>query len=155
MIRFIAMLFTITVIPRVGTASHYGLDQIDLVEPDILDKLSAMKILTTEDLFNRTDTAKKRAKLVKALKVPEEKVMFWAEFCDLLRIEGIGPKVARVLLHSGIHSTKDLARSDPKQLLEGIIKANKEIEVLGKIPDIDTVNHWISLARSLQKRKKP
>jgi predicted flap endonuclease-1-like 5' DNA nuclease len=155
MTRFIAIFFAISTLPRLCLASHYELEQIDLVEPDILQRLLSMNIVTTEDLYNRTDTPKKRAKLEKSLGVPKEKILFWAEFCDLLRIEGIGPKVARVLLHCGIHGTKDLAKSDPQALLEKIVKANKEIEVLGKIPDIETVNHWISLAKSLQKRKKP
>jgi len=154
MMRCLAVILAITVLPRLVFSSHYELDQIDLVEGDILEKLSAMKILTTEDLFYHTNTPKKRAKLAKVLKVPSEKVLFWAQFCDLLRIEGIGPKVARVLLHCGIRSSKDLARYDAKQLQERIIKANREVELLGKIPDIDTLNHWISQAKSLQKGKK-
>ncbi len=132
-------------------ASHYDLGSIDLVSPEQVQALAALDITTTEDLWKATRTARQVARLARALKVPKPVVREWGEFCDLLRLEGVGPKVARVLRLTGVRHLRDLARQDPEHLTRRIAEVNREHEILGKLPDVATVRHWVEAAAALSR----
>lgn len=130
-------------------ASHYDLTSIDLMETSQVEALAQLGIATTEDLWKATRTPRQESRLARALKVSKRTIRDWADFCDVLRIEGIGPKVVRVLRLSGIRRVRDLARQDPERLTSRIAEVNKEHEILGKLPDVATVRHWVESAAKL------
>ncbi len=132
-------------------ASHYDLGSIDLVRPDQVEALARLDIATTEDLWAATRTPRQVARLARALKVPRKVVRDWGDFCDLLRIEGVGPKVVRVLRLAGIRRLRDLSRQDPERLTARIAEVNREHEILGKLPDTETVRHWVEAAAGLSR----
>jgi len=130
-------------------ASHYDLSAIDLVTPDVASRLAGAKILTTEDLWNATATARQVSKLSRAARIPAKALRELHDLCDLLRLDGVGPKLARVLTLSGVRNLKALARQDPAKLTEKIKLVNAQHEILGKLPDQDSVGTWIARAREL------
>lgn len=132
-------------------ASHYDLGSIDLVSPEQVQVLATLDIATTEDLWKATRTARQVVRLARALKIPRQVVREWGEFCDLLRIEGVGPKVVRVLRLAGIRHLRDLSRQDPERLTPRIADINREHEILGKLPDVATVRHWVEAAAALSR----
>lgn len=154
MIRILMVWFGV-VMATPALASHYDLASIDLVEPDKVEALARMGIVTTEDLWKATRTTRQVAKLAASLKVPAKVVRDWGEFCDLLRIEGVGPKVVRVLRLAGVQRLSDLSRQDPERLTARIAQVNRESEILGKLPDVATVRHWIEAAQGLLKKPPP
>jgi predicted flap endonuclease-1-like 5' DNA nuclease len=130
-------------------ASHYDLSSIDLVDAQTVAKLAGMKVFTTADLFAATNKHAQVTKLAKALKVKPAVVTGWRDFCGLLRIDGVGPKVVRVFLAAKIPDTARLAAQETADLTRKIKSTNAEAQVLGKLPDEDTVRHWIEQARTL------
>lgn len=145
--------FALAVLAFGGTAraSHYDLSAIDLVGEPYLQRLQELGIETTEDLLKATSTRAKVSKLAKKLGVKVEVVQEWADFCDVLQVQGIGPKVVRVLRHLHIRRLRDLAGWDPKLLTKRIAEVNEKVEILGKLPDEATVAHWISEAKRILK----
>lgn len=139
------------VIAAPAFASHYDLGTIDLVPPEYVQTLAGLDIGTTEDLWKATRAPRQVARLARVLKVPGKVVREWGEFCDLLRLDGVGPKVARVLRLAGIRHLRDLSRQDPERLTSRIATINREHEILGKLPDLASVRHWVEAAKELSR----
>ena len=142
-------------VPIPVQASHYDLSGIDLVEDALIPKLAALGVQTTEDLWKQSDTPKGEKKLAKALGVTRFKVKDLHDFCDVLRVQGVGPKVVRVLRFSGVTTLKDLAKKDPAKLTEAMKTANVQYDILGKLPDEATVKTWIDQAVALTTKGSP
>lgn len=134
-----------------GYASNYDLTSIDLIGEEGIKVLANMKIYTTDDLWKATLKASQRIKIAKALGISLNKLKEIHNFCDLLRIQGIGPKVVKVLTLAGIKTTLALSKQNPKQLTTKIIEVNKQHEILGKLPDEALVQEWIEKAKILSK----
>ena len=133
-------------------ASHYDLASVDVVEEDIVAKLGRGGIRTTEDLWNETKTARQVTRLAKKLGVSTAKVKDWHDFCDLLRIKGVGPKVVRVLQLTGVQKISEMAVQDPGKLTARLKTTNTQYQILGKLPDDDSVRAWIDQARQMTKK---
>jgi predicted flap endonuclease-1-like 5' DNA nuclease len=142
----------IALIPAVAVASHYDLTSIDLVDTDVQARLAKLKVNTTEDLWKATATPAQVGRLASRVKVPAAKLREWHDFCDLLRLSGVGPKVARVLQLAGIRRLDQVATQEPAQLTQTIKTTNAQAAILGKLPDEDTVRTWIEQARALRKK---
>lgn len=134
-------------------SSHYPLYEIDFIDKEMVEKLKTIGIETTKDLFDILKNKRKFNAVIKKIKIKKYRLKKWIEFCDLLRIKGIGPKVARVLTLAGVKNSRILSRQEPEKLLKKIIRVNKKFEILGKIPDIDTVKDWIEQAKRIKKLK--
>ena len=139
--------------PGAARASHYDLTSIDLVEPEMAAKLAQLKVQTTEDLWKATATPKLVGKLSGRLKVTAARLRDWHDFCDLLRIIGVGPKVVRVMQLCGVKRTEQLVGQDPTALTAKIKTTNAQASILGKLPDEDTVRSWIEQAKKLSSKK--
>jgi len=70
------------------------------------------------------------------------------DLCDLLWVDGIGPKVARVLTTAGVKNLAALARQEAVTLADLIKETNRKVEILGKLPDPDTTRSWIEQAKA-------
>lgn len=147
----LVVLSVLAFLPGVARASDYGLSDIDLVDAATAGRLAALKIHTTLDLYQATKTPKGAAGVARKMKVPAGKVQEWRDFCDLLRIDGVGPKVARVLALSGVQRLSQLALAQPGPLADKIKEVNLKAEILGKLPGEEIVRSWIEQARKLAK----
>lgn len=130
-------------------ASNYDLLTAGLVPERVVKQLKRLGIETTEQLYQATSTPHKLRKLARKLGVSRRRMREYKELCDLLRVVGIGPKVARVLRLVGVRSVRDLARSDVKVLTRRISEANKKAGVLGKLPDETIVGSWVDRAKAV------
>ncbi len=105
-------------------------------------------ISKVEDLLPLTSSQIK--KLAKKIGVPPQLVDTWQEHADLMRVEGINPKIANALNLIGIDSVKELAHRNPKSTLEKLIQLNKEKpKILTKNPTIKDVESWIEKSKDL------
>ncbi|HOU53251.1 MAG TPA: DUF4332 domain-containing protein [Myxococcota bacterium] len=130
-------------------AGHYELASIEWADPATLATLASAGIETTEDLWKATTTAKGIERLSRKTRIEQPRLREWHRFCDLLFIDGVGPRVARVLTESGVRDRRELARQDPEALTRLIEETNRRIGVLGKLPDVDSVRIWIEQAQRL------
>ncbi len=129
-------------------AGHYDLSSIDIVDEATIAALLPLKVATTQDLWEATRTPAKVAALARKVKLAPAALRDLHDLCDLLWVDGIGPKVARVLTAAGIRNLVALARQEQVALADLIRDTNRKMEILGKLPDPDTTRSWIEQAKA-------
>ncbi len=131
-------------------AGHYYLSDVpELVDEAQVAALAAREIMTTEDLLEHTASRRGRARLGRALSLPATTMLSWARFCDLLRIDGIGPRVVRLLQAAGVADVAQLARLDPAKDIERLEATNKEHQLIHVMPGQEQIEEWVVAARRL------
>lgn len=133
--------------PREVRAGHYELASIEWADEATLAALAREGIETTQDLWEATRTPKGVNRLATRTRLPVRRLQEWHRLCDLLFIDGVGPRVARVLTEAGVRTRRDLSRQDPTVLARAIEETNRRTGVLGKLPDVDSVRSWVEQAR--------
>ena len=118
---------------------------IDKVHASLLEKEGFGNV---EDLLPLTTSQIK--KLAKKIGVSAELLDSWQEHADLMRIDGVNPKIANALNIIGIDSVKEFARRNPKSIITKLKDLKKEKpKVLTKVPTDSEVKKWINNAKSL------
>jgi hypothetical protein len=89
-------------------------------------------------------------KLARKIGISVKLLDTWQEHADLMRIEGIDPKIANALNLIGIDSVKEFAHRNPKNVVEKLKKLKNETpKVLSKIPSLSNIEGWIENAKNL------
>lgn len=132
-----------------ASASHYSLSDIEFVPSKQITALAQMKITSTRTLLEATKGKKQRRDLARKLKVKLSDVRQWTLTCDLLRVRGIGPKMARLLTAANVESIKKLRAQTAGELAKKIKVANDRIKVTENLPGEGHLSNWISQAKSL------
>ncbi|MFX1280847.1 MAG: DUF4332 domain-containing protein [Promethearchaeota archaeon] len=89
-------------------------------------------------------------KLAKKIGVTAEVLDTWQEHADLMRIEGVNPKIANALNLVGIDSVKEFARRNAKNIVIKLKDLKKEdSKILTKVPTENEVKKWIDNAKTL------
>jgi len=114
-------------------------------------------ISKVEDLLLLTISQIK--KLAKKTGISPQLIDTWQEHADLMRIEGVNPKIANALNLIGIDSVKELAHRNSKSILERLKQLKKENpKILTKIPTLKGIEGWIEKSKDLadvQKKTAP
>jgi hypothetical protein len=124
---------------------------IDLpfTETDIIEKLVSVGIKDSKQLFDNAAKLADREKLVTRTKLPLDKLFELVQLCDLVRITGVGPVFARIIIDSGIGSVKDFLSMDSYDLFERLTKTN-EMHGLTKAKfAIKDIEYCIELGKDL------
>jgi len=95
-------MFTVPVI-----AGHYDLGTVKFPFPIPVRQLQKLNIKTTLDLWRATRSFKQQKRLSTRLKLPLARVKRFHDFCDLLRVRGIGTKMAWVMQAAGIRNAAE------------------------------------------------
>ncbi len=130
-------------------ASHYPLEAVPFIQETERELLLKEKITDTSELLDATKTAPQRKQLAGKIGIPEETVLEWAQTCDLLRVRGIGPKMAKLFRLSGVKTIEELAKEAPEALSEKIKQTNATHMVSEILPDEGSLKDWIHQARTL------
>ncbi|MES1210507.1 MAG: DUF4332 domain-containing protein, partial [Pseudomonadota bacterium] len=120
-----------------------------LVSTADTEKLNGAGVTTTEELLQKTATAKDRKVLAKAAALPGAKIMDLARRCDLLRIKGVGPEMVLLLEASGVKTVAQLAKKDSVALDKAAVAANKAKKITEKEPTEPQFKDWIEQAKAL------
>lgn len=92
-----------------------------------------------------------REKLVEQTGVAPEKVLELVHMADLMRVGGIGPSQARLLMAAGVTTAVDLARRNPIFLQANITELNGIERLNERTPGLEVVLRWIEEARTLER----
>ena len=82
------------------------LDKFPGLEPKYLDRLDALGIRNTRQLFVEAQAKSSRKRLSKETGIPMEALNELTGLSDLSRVYGVGPVFARMIYDVGIHSVK-------------------------------------------------
>ena len=139
-----------TLVGRPALASHYALTEVGrLVPSPDAEKLKKAGVETTEQLLEKSATAKDRKALAKASGLSVPAVTVLAKHCDLLRIKGVGPEMVLLLEAAGVKSIADLAKRDAAGLTAAAESANKSKKISEKLPTEPQMADWIEQAKKL------
>jgi hypothetical protein len=130
-------------------ASHYPIEVVPFLEAGHRTKLAALKVEDTEQLLQALLTPKARKKAAGKSGIEIAKLEEYSKLCDLLRIRGVGPKMARLLLLSGIAGIAGLRGESGGDLIVKLRATNQQHGVSEILPQEETLKDWIHQARAL------
>jgi Domain of unknown function (DUF4332) len=112
-------------------------------------------IQTTLQLFEQAGTIAQKQSLATQLQVHIQHVNRWFALADLARIPDVGCQYCGLLLHAGISSPDQLAKTSLPRLHRQVLKL--QVAMLQRqdlCPTLGDVNRWIQQARQLGVAKK-
>jgi hypothetical protein len=131
-------------------ASHYPIDAAPFIEDEHKTKFTQSKLFGTEELLNALLTPQARKELGRKTGIKKDVLLGYVQACDLLRVRGVGPKMARLLILSGVDGIKALRAQKSEELMPKMQEANQKHGVSELLPQLDTLKDWIHQARKLK-----
>jgi len=102
------------------------LTEMPIIDTEIIDKLNSIGIKDSKHLFDYAAKRSDREKLANRCKLPIDGLTELVQLSDLVRITGVGPVFARIILDAGIGSVNDFLSIDAEDLFDRLIKTNNE-----------------------------
>ena len=133
----------------VAHAGHYRLPIEGLVDDNDTKALAKAGVTTTLALLQEVSTDAKRLKLAQRSGLTIGRVAALAAQVDLLRIDGLGPSMVRLLQGAGIRHSKDLAAAASAALRVKLEAVNGVQHIAGAIPMAEVLDSWIGQAKRL------
>jgi len=101
------------------------------------------------DLLKLAATPAGRQDLSDRTGIASEKLLSAVKVLDLMRINGVGAKNARLLLAAGVDTVPELAQRNAKNLRATLEKTNVEEEIVLELPYEETLAGWVNQAKEL------
>lgn len=111
--------------------------------------LKAVGIETTLALQQATTTPEARAALVAKSGLDATRVAILACQTDLLRVNGVGPSMVKLLQASDVKHLAHLRTAAADALLAAMRTANKAHRVAPVLPQLAVVEDWVAQAKAL------
>ena len=99
---------------------------LPIVETDTIMKLDSIGIRDSKQLFIKAAQLSDREQLAVNYNIQIETLTELVQLSDLIRITGVGPVFARIILDSGIGSVGEFLANDPEDLFVRLTKTNNE-----------------------------
>ncbi len=125
------------------------LANLESVDAEIIEKLDATGIRSSEDLLDRAATAELRGALAARTGIDSELLLRLARMSDRMRISGIAEPITQLFDSLGIESAAALAQQDAAVLIKQMRRKNVDILVVRGMPPESTVARWIEDAKKL------
>lgn len=125
------------------------LRDLPFVESEIIERLEQEGIRDTKQLFDAAIKATDKRILSNQLGLPLDKIHELVQLCDLMRITGVGPVFARIILDSDIHSVGEFLSIDAFELFERLTNTNNEKVLTKSKYTIKDIEYCIELGKDL------
>lgn len=132
-------------------ASHYRLPASGIANKSETAALAKEGVRTTEALLKAAAKSKARRALGQKTGISYERLTELASLCDLLRVDGIGPSIARLMRLSDVADSGVLKRQSAGTLLTRMRSANASHGIMEVLPSEPTLASWIKRASGLPK----
>jgi predicted flap endonuclease-1-like 5' DNA nuclease len=113
-------------------------------------KLNAEGIKYVDQYLQATAKRYDREKLAAKTGISVKRLLDWANYSELMTLNKIGPKNARLLEAAGVDSTKELAKRVIENLYPALEKANsaaKPNPIVKQMPTKTLVGNWVQTAK--------
>ncbi len=128
---------------------NYKIDKIEGIGPKFAEVLNKAGIKNTKQLLDQAAAKKGRKDLAEKTGLDEQKILKWANMCDLMRIKGVAEEYSELLEAAGVDTVKELAQRKPENLWKAIIDANAKSKLVRQTPGLPQVESWVSQAKTL------
>ncbi|MFQ5841371.1 MAG: DUF4332 domain-containing protein [Thermodesulfobacteriota bacterium] len=123
---------------------------LKVIEPQYREKLAEMDLHTVDDLFQRLREPEGRKELGEKLGISQDQISDWARWSQLIRLKGLGIKNFLLLREIGVNDLQTLARQEPSNLYEKLVRANESDRIISQPIDIAKVKVWIRAAKKTE-----
>ncbi len=131
-------------------SSYWPIEQLPGLNKGNQEQLKSLGINNTEVLLNSTKTQANKQSLANQLKSPVQLINKWLALADLARVPTVGCDYCGLILHSGIISVKQLAKTSVSSLHRQILKLQvATLQRKDLCPSPDVVQTWINEAQKL------
>jgi uncharacterized membrane protein/predicted flap endonuclease-1-like 5' DNA nuclease len=138
-------------LPAAAAAAVTGLAAgIDINTADAA-RLQAAGVEKVSSLYKLAATPQGRAELAKTTGLSADAILVMEKKLDLMRVKGVGPKYASLLVASGIDSVAELAGRNPANLLGTMTEVNAAQHIVDALPSEADVAGWVAQAKALPK----
>jgi hypothetical protein len=144
------LVLAVLFVPGQVAASHYPLEVVPFIEEEHKAKFDELKLLDTEELLDALRSPADRKALARKSGIKKDILTGYVQTCDLLRVRGVGPKMAKLLKLSGVTSIKVFRGEKPAELRLRLVEVNKKHGVSEILPQEETLKDWIHQARKLK-----
>jgi predicted flap endonuclease-1-like 5' DNA nuclease len=131
-----------------ASASTYPLDNV--LPKEAAATLAKAEISDTDALLTKGATPAARTKLAKATGLDAKQLLAWVRMCDVVRVKGVGPTMAKLLEAAGVKSVAQLRNQKAKPLSARLEKVNEKAKITQKLPSEQHLEDWISQAKKLK-----
>ncbi len=136
-----------------ASAGHYLIADV----PDVIAKehhaaLRAAGLSDTKQLYERIVARKGRRALAVRTAIPYKQLTSWARQLDLMQINGIGPKMVRLLNAAGVPNLRTFRKAGADALHAAMKAANRGAKYSEVVPSAGVLRGWIRLAASIKPR---
>lgn len=138
----------LVLLPGGASASSYPLDNV--LPKEAAEKLAKAEITDTDGLLAKAATPAARTKLAKATGLEVKQLHAWVRMCDVVRVKGIGPTMAKLLDAAGVKSVAQLRTQKAKPLFAKLEKVNEKEKIAQKLPSEQHLEDWIAQAKKLK-----
>ncbi len=114
--------------------------------------LEELDIKTIQELLDKCRTRASRREFVKALEITDVELEKLVKIANLMRVEGIDEKDAKLLIKVGIDSVKELSRRNAQNLYKKFEDYAETKKI--KIPKDTEIENWIEQAKLLSQTKE-
>ena len=134
-------------------AGHYFLkDMPDVVPAKYHPVLERQGIVNSKQLYAASAPSRARRALARKSRIKRKLLGEWATFIDLMQINGIGPKMVRLLNGSGVRTLNEFKKSSAPALVERMRIANRGAKYSEIIPGVAVVRAWLKQARAIESK---
>ena len=120
---------------------------LNLIEPRYREKLAEMDLYTVDDLFQRIKEREGRKELGEKLGISDNQISDWIRWSQLIRLKGLGIENFLLLKEIGVNDLQTLARQEPSNLYEKLLRANRHHRITSQPIDLPKVKVWIRAAK--------
>ena len=136
-------------------ASEYPLESVAFLSEKEVSSLKGLPAATTHEAGKALASAKQRSKAAKKTGLKSKRLNELASLFDLMRIEGVGPRMAQLFHATGLGSTQALSKENAEELAKKLLETNGKKGIANKIPDATILRDWIAQAKALPEQYSP
>lgn len=133
----------------VAQAGHYRLPIADFISREESEQLSKAGVQTTLGLLAEVATPAHRLRLATVSGLAPARIEALAGLVDLLRIDGLGPSMARLLTAAGVRHVRALSLESAGALHARMLVANATSRIAPVTPSEGLVAAWVAAAGRL------
>ena len=127
----------------------YKIIDIEGIGPAYAEKLIAAGINTDKEMLDKCCKPAGRKELAEATGISPKLILTWANHCDLMRINGVGPQFSELLEAAGVDTVKELKHRVPANLQAKLEEVNAEKNLVNRVPALAEVEKMIEQAKEL------
>ena len=127
----------------------YKIIDVEGIGPVYTEKLVAVGITDTDILLEKCAKPAGRKALEEETGISGKLILTWANHCDLMRINGIGPQFSELLEAAGVDTVKELKHRKPENLQPKLEEVNEQKHLVRRVPALKEVEKMIAQANEL------